>query len=274
MTRLAPVPALALLAIACSDGPPPMTLGEAAEGFQQVLNSGEAEHLMIEPIEISTSFTIGSAVEAAAAELRTFVDSQLECTTTTIDGATITIDYGTLDDACVYNGHTYAGVHSITIQKTDAAELAVNHVFTELTNGEVALTGTADVTWSEADGLSRHVVHDFVWTDADGSYNGQGDRVQTLIDEELGLLGGIQVEGERTWTGADGREWLLDIEAVQIRGQDPVPQAGAYHLTNPDEKHLDLTFTRIDDDTIEVVLYGLREAVTWLVSAEGSVLSE
>ena len=62
-------------------------------------------------------------------------------------------------------------------------------------------------------------------------------------------------------------EWDLAIDGVQMRGQDPVPQAGTYTLTFPDGRELVLTFERIDEDTIRVTLTGTRVPHTIDVSS-------
>ncbi|NOY27516.1 MAG: hypothetical protein GXP62_16760, partial [Oligoflexia bacterium] len=64
-------------------------------------------------------------------------------------------------------------------------------------------------------------------------------------------------------------DWLLDIASVQMRGQDPVPQAGVYTLTTPAGKEATLSFTRLDEDTIQVVLGGGRKDIVWHVTAAG-----
>jgi hypothetical protein len=117
-------------------------------------------------------------------------------------------------------GLAYTGTSSVTIVRTDAATLEVDHTFTNLSNGVVSVTGTADMTWSSAS-ASRHIVHQLTWTRlADGrSWTGTGDRTQTLIDPTQGLAGGIRVDGNRTWTGASGT-WNLAITGVEARLQD------------------------------------------------------
>lgn len=41
---------------------------------------------------------------------------------------------------------------------------------------------------------------------------------------------------------------------MQIRWADPVPQAGTYTLSNPAEKAITMTFSRVDDETIKVTV--------------------
>ena len=249
---------------------PAMTRAEALEAVGASVDSARGEALITEPIEVSTSFTLGAAVEDAAEELRAFWEAHADCATVTREGATVSIDHGTLDDGCLYEGRPFAGVHTMTLSRPDDADVMVGHTFTGMSNGRISLDGTADVTWSAASS-SRTVTHALNWVGADGGMlEATGERTQELIDPELGLVGGIRVDGFREWS-FDGKSWTLDIEGVEMRGQDPVPQAGAYSLTNPDGKAASLAFERLDDDTIEVELATERRSWVWEVTSEGDV---
>lgn len=244
-----------------------MTRAEAVTALDEAVASAKAEAATTEVIELTTEFTLGEAVEEAAEELRAWVQSQIPCSTVTRDGATVTIDFGALDDACVYNGHTYAGLHSVTIARNEPGSVEVTHAWAGFTNGEVILDGGASVTW-ESETSSRHVVHEFTWTDDERTVEATGDRTQRLLDPEAGLAAGIGVDGERTWTGSGGT-WTLDIEGVEMRGQDPVPQAGAYTLSNPDAKQAVLGFERLDEDTIAVTFDAGRWERVYEVTSTG-----
>jgi hypothetical protein len=259
----------ALLAVLVAPGckQQELTWGEANAALQESVSSAQSEVVAAEVIEISTNFTIGGAVEQAAEELRAFVASQIPCSTATVANAELTIDFGTLADGCTFNGHTYAGIAKIQVERNNNGDVEVTHTWQELTNGVVTLNGGATVTWSLAEG-TRHVVHDVVWKDDKREVVASGDRTQRLIDPAAGLLGGIQIDGERNWSSA-GKDWDLRIDAVQIRGQDPVPQAGSYVLTTPDDKVLTLSFTRVDSDTIEVKLTGTKKDYTFNVTSTG-----
>ena len=253
-------------------GEEPMTGTEARAAMDEAFTAERGLAPTAEPIEIATHFTIGGAVDTAADELRAWVESQIPCATATRDGNTLTLDFGDLADTCTYNGHTYAGVAAITIEKNDAAEVVVTHTWTGLTNGVVTVDGGATVTWSAAD-ASRHVVHDLEWTDGARTVHATGDRTQTLIDPEAGLAGGIRIDGSRDWT-ADAGTWDLAIAGVEVRGVDPVPQAGGYTVTNPAGKAMSMAFSRIDDDTIEVTVTTGRWERVYEVSRDGGTVSE
>jgi len=180
-------------------------------------------------------------------------------------------EWGATGGTCTYKGMTYSGTSSVTIQRTDAATLEVDHTFTDLSNGKVKVSGSAQVTWSATE-HSRHVVHQLNWTRLTDNLTaqGSGDRTQTLIDPAQGLLGGVRIDGNRHWSGPSGN-WDLAITGVEVRLQDPVPQAGSYSLTTPGNKNLTLSFDRQSDDVIRVTLTGPKASFSFNVRETGSV---
>src|SRR3954467_2330415 len=94
-----------------------LTSAEAQESLQQASASSQAENLTAASVEISTNFSIGGAVEKAAGELKSFVNSQLPCADVTLADATLTIEYGVKPGNCVYHGHQFSGTSSITVGK-------------------------------------------------------------------------------------------------------------------------------------------------------------
>lgn len=263
--RLLPL-SLALLAGACFDGAASNV--EMREAVGEIVAEGQAQSLENEVIEITTDFTIGGAIEDIAGKIRDLVESQIDCSTVTVVGATVEIDLGGLDDGCEYNGHTFAGKIRLDFAyEGDGTKVVVDHTYTDLTNGSVTLNGTKTVTWDDA---SRRVVHDYQWTRDDRSVHATGDRVQTLLAPAMGLAGGIEINGGRTWDTAKGA-WDLAIDGVEVRWIDPVPQAGSYTLTTPRAKEIVMSFTRLDDDTIEVRVAGGRRDRIYHVTASGQI---
>lgn len=256
---------IALLGLAAC-GQQPLTLDEAQEGMQESFEAARMEVATYEVIQITTDFTLGGAAEEIAEAQREFIESQIACAIVTLADRTVTIDFGDLEDGCVYNGHTYGGVVAVRFDDPAGDRLAVHHTWSSFTNGDVTLDGAADVTWDLGD-VTRHVVHTATWTNELGDVLvGTGDRIESLVDVDAGLEAGIQIDGSRSWTHND-EEWGLAIDGVQMRGQDPVPQAGTYTLTFPDGRELVLTFERIDEDTIRVTLTGTRVPHTIEVSS-------
>lgn len=249
-----------------------LTLAEAQQAVEESTLSSQAESLQAASVEITTSFTIGQAVQNAAQEIRDFVASQLPCAEITLADATLTVVYGAKAGSCTYKGHTFSGSHSIRVDKNEQAQVLVHHEWTDLSNGRVKLNGTADVTW-DFQAKSRQVVHSVQWTRVlDGfTVTGEGDRTQTPLAG--GVLEGIQVDGTRSWKSPRGA-WDLTIDGVQMRWIDPVPQAGSYTLLTPKNKQLKLSFQRVDEDTIKVIVENGKRAFAFDVSKIGSVQPE
>jgi hypothetical protein len=154
-----------------------LTAGEALQAIEELSLESQALTVSSGTIELTTSFTIGQAVEAAAEELREFIETQLPCAEIALEGAALSIEYGANPGDCTYHGQTYSGTHSIEIVSAAEGDVVVHHEWTALSNGKVEVTGAADVTWSTAEG-TRHVAHELDWTRlADGfAVTGSGDR--------------------------------------------------------------------------------------------------
>jgi len=237
MRRLLPLLALLLLT-ACGG----LTREEAAEALEEAALASEATALTSSSIELYTDFTIGMAVENAAAELQTFVQSQLPCAEITLSGATLTVEYGALPGLCLYRGQTYAGTHTVTVMQNAASQVMVEHAWSEFQNQTVRVSGMATVTWDPAEG-TRHVVHATEWTRlSDGrSADGSGDRTFRALPG--GIFEGFSLDGTRSWEGTSGA-WDLTIEGVEMRWIDPVPQAGVYTLDTPFDATVRVSFVR------------------------------
>jgi hypothetical protein len=248
-----------------------LTAGEAKQALEEASVASQAEGLTSAAVEITTSLTIGQAVENAAEEIRSFIAAQLPCAAISVSGATVTVEYGAKAGNCTYRGQTFRGSHAVTVEKNTEGEVLVHHVWTDLSNGKVELNGTADVTWSFTE-KSRRVVHTAEWTRlSDGfSVTGEGDRLQAPLDG--GLAEGFQVDGSRSWTSLRGT-WDLAIDGVEMRWIDPVPQAGSYTLSTPNNRSLGLSFSRVDEDTIQVTVSNGSKSFSFNVSKLGSVES-
>jgi hypothetical protein len=246
-----------------------LTLGEATAALEQASDAAQAEGLTSASVDISTNFTIGQAVADSAAELRTFIATQLPCADITLQDATLTVVYGAKDGSCTYRGHTFSGTHSIGIERNEDATVQVHHEWTDFSNGVVSLDGTADVTWNFAD-KTRRVQHESHWTHlkTGRTGTGSGDRLQSVLSG--GLAEGIQVDGSRAWDGERGH-WDLAIDGVQMRWTDPVPQAGSYTLTTPFDKTVSMAFSRVDEDSIKVTVTGPKHEFAFTVSKLGAI---
>jgi hypothetical protein len=237
-----------------------LSVDEAREALAAFVANARADAMVGGVVEITTGFTVGAGVEESATRLRDFVESQLPCSTVTREGATVTIDFGTLDDACTWNGATWAGVAEVeVVALDDGAAVQLHHAWSGLTNGTDTLDGEAEVTWDLAAG-TREVVHTATWSDGETLVTGEGARTQSLLDPAAGIAGGLVVVGSRSWT-VDGALWQLGIDSIEVRPQDPVPQAGTLRISTPAGKEATLLFERQDADTIRVTIEGARREV-------------
>ena len=272
MNRLYLACACCVFLLGCPRQPQSMSIDEVQVALEQSALSSQAETLLADGVEITTSFTIGSALEKAAEELKGLVTSQLPCAAITRDGATLAIEYGANAGDCTYHGHTFAGEHTVTVMRNAANEVTVHHEWSDFNDGRVSISGSADVNWNRTS-KSRHVKHELTWTMLSGRYKGQsgtgrGDRTQTALED--GIAVGMRVDGMRSWDGKVGH-FDLDIDGVEMRWLDPVPQAGAYILTTPQDKALSLTFARTAADSIKVSARCDTREFSFVVMSDGRV---
>lgn len=243
-----------------------LTFAEEAEVFSAIRETHAADAYLGELVELSTTFTLAQGAEAAATAFQDWAESQLPCSQVTRVDSRVVLDLGGLDDACTWRGRTFAGVLSVEVVSASPEGAVLEHTWEEVTDGVTRLDGGATVTWDAA-ARTRRVEHDAVWSSADGLIQVGGDRVQALLDEEQGAGSGIRTDGQRWWTDSSDRSWHLDVQGVEMRGQDPVPQSGAYVVTHPTGKTGTLTFERLDSDTIAMTLAGGRAPRTIEVTA-------
>ncbi|MCA9591251.1 MAG: hypothetical protein KC657_38415 [Myxococcales bacterium] len=270
VATLVALSAASLTLTACpKDKAEPLTLADARDAAEESNISSQASALTSNTVEITTNFTIGGAVQNAAAEVRTFVQSQLPCAEIALADATLTITYGAKPGNCTYRGNTYSGEHSVKVSRNEEKEVVVEHTWTDLSNGKVKVSGTATATWSLAN-KSRRVQHDMQWTRiSDGrTGRGTGDRTQTALNGNIAE--GISVNGSRTWEGKSGK-WELAIEGVEARWVDPIPQAGRYRLASPKNQSIELTFSRVDADTIKATVKSGDKTFSFNVTSAGGV---
>ncbi len=262
-------PIAAFLAGCPSEKEDAMTAGEALQALDEASISSQAASLTSGTVEIATNFTIGQAVEKAAGELRSFIESQLPCAEIDLNVGKLDVTYGAKEGNCTYHGNTYSGQHTIEVERADDGDVLVSHRWTDLSNTKVKVSGTAQVTWSFKD-KERNVKHDLTWTRIrDGrTGKGSGDRTQKALDGKI--LTGISIDGARAWEGERGK-WDLAINNVEMRWSDPVPQSGSYVLATPKGKSATLAFGRVDDDTIRVTLSSGDNKFGFNVSKLGTI---
>ncbi len=258
---LAPV---ALAFTACE--PAEATRTEMREALVEVAELGDGLGAQADIIELTTSFTLGQGAQAAAEEIRSFVESQVACSTVTVEPGLVSIDFGDLGDACVYRGRTYAGVVTVAVAlEGDGAR--VTHTYEGFTGGRVTMDGEAVVDWTDR---TRHIVTDLDFTSDNRDVHVESDRTQAFSGCEGALAVCVDIEGSRSWTTPRG-EWSMSIEDVHARSIDPVPEAGSYTVVNPEGTEIGMSFSRVDEDTIRVDITGGRRDFTFDVTAAGQV---
>lgn len=253
------------LALAACE-PAPMTTAEQVEAVGMSVETARMDGATDGIIEISTSFTLGDGAQAAAESLRDIWASQAECATVSLDGATVTVEFGTTS-GCTWNGRSWTGTAAVGIVAAGEGEVVVEHTWTDLSNGVGTVNGGATVTWSANEG-SRTVDVDAEWVGPDHTIDVSASRSIRLLDPSDGLSGGLVIDGSRTWTVDGSSTWEQTIDSVEMRPIDPAPQAGSYTLVNPAGRQLSLDFERVDANTIRVTAEA-RRVRTWLVTAAG-----
>ncbi len=255
---------IALLLAACE--PLTATRAEMREALVEVAELGDGLGAQDDVIELTTSFTLGQGVQAAAEEIRDFVHSQVACSTVTVEPGRVSIDFGDLSDNCIYRGRTYAGIVTVTIERADQGA-QVTHTYEGFTGGRVTMDGQSVVDW---DDLTRHIVTDLDFTSDDRDVHVESDRTQSFSACEGAQAICVDIDGSRSWTTPRG-EWNMSIDDVHARSIDPVPESGGYLVTNPEGKQMGMTFSRVDGNTIAVEMTGGRRDVTFEVTAAGQV---
>jgi hypothetical protein len=232
----------------------PLTLGEAQDAKDESALATEVSALVAGDVELQTGVTLGDRAETALEAYRAFYESQIPCADVGLMDQTLSVTFGA-EGTCTWQGKTWTGTRTIKVVDFSADEAHLQHGWAEVSNGSVTVSGTADVTWtpSEDSVVERRVEHELTWSKVgvEGERVGTGSRVQTLIDPSQGIAGGIEINGNRSWTSPKGL-WDMSIEKAQLRPQDPLPQSGVYEIVNPKEKTLRLEFSRVDDNTINV----------------------
>lgn len=257
---------LALACTACKKQDDALTHSEAKSALESTQLSNEAESVTAGVVEITTSFTIGDAVDKAAENMRDFVRSQVPCATAELDESRVLgIDFGVRGEGCAWRGKTYTGRVEVQIEKVEDGVIEITHSWLDLSNGAITVNGGATVTW-DFNEVTRRVVHSLTWESERGNGSATGDRTQQPLEG-----GGLQIDGERSWTGAAGNTWTLTIDGVQARRLDPVPQAGTYTIINPKGKTLSMTFERLDATTIKVTISAGEKSFDFNVKGLGGV---
>lgn len=251
--RHTPLFALCVAALAAACDTDDVRDDELRSAVDEVVATGEANGLESDLLELTTTDdgdppTRDGDRHGLRDRMHALIASQIPCSTLTRVGEdTLVIDFGTLDDECTFRDRTWAGI--VTISYADKGDTMVAiHDFDGITDGKVTIDGTATVTRT---GDSRHIVTEFSFDGPERDFTVHGDRVQTPLPDGSG----VRIDGTRDWVREKG-EVQLDIDGVEVRRGDSVPQAGSYAVTRPNGAVLTMTFARADDEHIVVTVDG------------------
>jgi hypothetical protein len=230
--------------------------------------TAQLDALVADVADRNSRFDIGQGFDSAAEQLKVLLNQELPCAAVTRQGSTLNIVYDALSANCTSHGHTLAGQHTVRVMRNADNEVGVHHEFIDFRDSRVSLSGSADVTWSRTSG-SRRVVHTLAFRGLSGESEGvtgesTSDSTQQTLDE------GVRINGLRDWRSSRGL-YSLDMQAIEQRFADSVPQFGAYALTLPSDDALTLAFGRIDTDTIGVTVHGAQRELSFVVGPDGTI---
>ena len=276
--RIAYCAAALQLVAACSNaadrGGASVESAEAAV-YESALTA-QLDSLIAEVADRDSRFDIGQGLDNAAEQLQVQLDAELPCAAVTREGSVLSIVYSAqqapVGDAagsgCSWHGRTLAGQHTVRVMRNADNEVGVHHEFTDFRDGKLSLRGSADVTWSRIS-KSRRVLHSVAFAALSGVSAGVtgesiGDSTQVTLAD------GVRINGLREWHSSRGF-YSLDMQAIEQRFEDSVPELGAYELTLPSEDALTLAFGRIDTDNILVTVQGAQRELSFVVRPDGSL---
>src|SRR5688500_6857377 len=78
----------------------PLSVDEARTAVLEINDATAGDRATADVIDVSTDFTIGGRVADLLNTIVRFWDSQESCTTVSIDGNVVTLDFGSFDDGC------------------------------------------------------------------------------------------------------------------------------------------------------------------------------
>jgi hypothetical protein len=234
---------------------------ESAEvAVQESALTAQLDGSIADAAERNSRFDIGQGLDNAAEQLELQLNQELPCAAVPWD-----------DDAgsgCSWNGRALAGQHSVRVMRNADNEVGVHHEFTDFRDGKLSVSGSADVTWSRIS-KSRRVLHAVTFAVLSGASAGVTGQ-STGDSTQLTLVDGVRINGLREWQSSRGF-YSLDMQAIEQRFSDSVPQLGAYELTLPTDDALTLAFGRIDTDNIRVTVQGAQRELSFVVRPDGSL---
>ena len=247
---------------------------ELRVALEEAVETGQVQQLENGVIEITTDFTIGDGIEQVRQHIEDVLAACGSTQVSAMDDVTVLVDFGPAATPCMHAGKLYSGQVELVISIADDS-IDVAHTYRDLSNGTYTLNGTQDVSWTGnafdvGSVVERHIVSDLSWNGPRGFVEHQAERTMTFMDWLTGPTQRIRIDGEHRWQRA-GDEWRLDVDEVELRLIDPVPQAGSYVLELPSGKQAGLHFARVDEHTIAVTVTGGRRDHVFHVTRLGVI---
>lgn len=242
---------------------------ESAElAVQEATLTAQLDSLLAEAADRNSRFDIGQGLEHAAEQLKAQLHEELPCAVVTRQGSALSIFYDAAGSGCSWRGHELAGQHTVRVMRNADNEVSVHHEFKDFRDSKLSLRGHAEVSWSRIS-KSRRVLHTVTFVALSGDSAGvtgesTGDSTQVALDDA------VRINGLREWQSSRGF-FTLDMQAVEQRFTDRVPELGAYELTLPSEHALILAFGRIDTDNILVTVQGAQRELSFVLGADGNL---
>jgi hypothetical protein len=237
--------------------------------LQESALTAQVDALVADAADQNSRFDIGQGFDNAAQQLAEQLAQELPCAAVTRSGSTLNIVYDAVRADCTWHGRKLAGRHSVRVMRNADNEVSVHHELDDFRDEKLSLTGTADVKWSRTSG-SRRVEHALTFVVLSGSDEGltgdsEGDSTQLTLED------GVRINGLRKWRSAERGTYVLEMQAIEQRFADSVPQQGAYELTLPTKDALTFAFGRIDTDNIRVTVQGAQQDLSFVVRADGTI---
>ncbi len=239
-----------------------------SEGVAEVLVSARGEVVVEELVELSTRFEPGGDTRLACVQLQEVFTGRFPCGSAACNERSLQLELGDASGSCA-TGSGYHGSATLTVDLAGPEDLLVVHQWQGLARDGVLVDGSASVSWAEGDSLHR-VEHRSTWSDGRRVVDAEGDREQTLVDDSLGLDGGLDVQGERSWYWKG--DWELQMSDTVMPPGLPVPRQGSYSIADSQGNLLGASFEPAAGGAVQVTISGLRRDRVLQVDARGEIL--
>jgi len=199
---------------------------EVKAAVHLVDHAAKSEGGMGAVVELTTDRSAGERLQDRFQRIQALLASQAPCSKVSQDDqGIVTIDFGKLDDQCLFHGHTYAGMVRIRFdQMGDGPDFAVHYEWDGFTDGTHVLDGTRDATWTTAMGATRDWQMSFkglaILPDDAGPHAGTAQLTAPSGDQLSVVFGRIDADTiSATVTGPDGTRTF----AISVDDGNPQP---------------------------------------------------